>query len=113
MVSEWVSGCKWLIFRAVDLFTPARNARQNRREPAQQRTSPKKQPKGLWFRHLSIGRKYRRSSKMLRIRWLIRAFHFHRTGYRPHAERSSRQAGEQILPQEVGRQAYGHIRTFI
>src|SRR5450631_4010818 len=99
MVSEWISGCKWLIFRAVALFTPARNARQNGRQPAQQRASPKKQPEGLRFRHLRIDSKWRHSSETLQIHWLIRALQFHRTGYRPHAEWSSRQAGEQILPQ--------------
>src|ERR1035438_3470003 len=113
MVSEWISGCKWLIFRAVGLFAPARNARQNRREPAQERASPKKEPKGLGFRHLRIGRKYRRWSEMRQIHWLIRAFQFYRTGYRPHAERSSREASEQILPHQGGCQAYGDIRTFV
>src|ERR1017187_2499116 len=113
MVSEWISGCKWLIFRAVALFTPARNACQDRREPAQERASAKKQRQGLRFRHLWIGSEYRPSSEMLQIHWLIRAFQFHRTGDRPYAERSSRQAGEQILPQQVGRQTYGDIRTFV
>src|ERR1017187_8621866 len=113
MVSEWISGCKWLIFRAVGLFTPARNACQERREPAQERASPKKQRKGLRFRHLRIDSKWRLPSDTLQIQWRIRAFQLHRRGYRPHAERSSRQAGEQILPQPIGRQAYGHIRTLV
>src|ERR1035438_4282388 len=111
MVSEWISGCKWLIFRAVALFTPARNAGQERREPAQERASPKKQPKGLRFRHRRIGR-WPHYSEALQIQWFIRALQLHRSGDRPHAERSSRQAGEQVLPQQIGRQAYGHIRTF-
>src|ERR1035437_10865906 len=113
MVSEWISGCKWLIFRAVALFTPARNACQDRREPAQERASAKKTRQGLRFRHLWIGSEYRPSSEMLQIHWLIRAFQFHRTGDRPYAERSSRQAGAQIPPPPAGGHAPGGNRAFV